>query len=259
MSKSYSHRYFHIAIILLALTMASCIPQKKIRYFQDKEKLDSAKTEYMNEKSPDYTVKSGDQLYITVNAIDKESYSFSRDDNYSNYYSESGIYLNSYSVNDSGYIEFPLIGRYYCKDKSIQVIKDELQVKVDEYIKNTTVMVKLASFRVSFLGEFKNPGKYLVYQDKLTIYEGIAMAGDLTDFARRGHATLVRETETGFKQYKIDLTDQNILQEDLYYMMPNDLLYVGPVKAKQFTFTEFPYALVFTTITTTLLLIEYLK
>jgi polysaccharide biosynthesis/export protein len=259
MSNRYSHRYFQVAIIFLALTMASCIPQKKIRYFQDKEKLDSTKTVYENEKSADYEVQVGDQIYITVNAIDKESYSFGKKDDYSNYYTEAGIYLNSYSVNDSGYIEFPLIGRFYCKDKTIQKIKDEVQKKVDEYIKNTTVIVKLASFRISMVGEFKHPGRYLVYQDKLTLFEGISMAGDLTDFARRSHATLIRETKTGFRQYRIDLTDQNIIQSDLYYLMPNDLLYVEPVRAKQFTFAEFPYSLIFATITTTLLLIEYLK
>src|SRR4030065_836641 len=118
-----------------------------------------------------------------------------------NYYTESGIYLNSYTVNDSGYVEFPLIGKIMVNNFTIEQIREKIQQRVNEYVKNTIVIVKLANFRVSMLGEFKNPGKYVVYQDKINIFEAIAMAGDMTDFAKRNKVLLVRQSENGVKTY----------------------------------------------------------
>ncbi|MCI0472665.1 MAG: polysaccharide biosynthesis/export family protein, partial [Ignavibacteria bacterium] len=165
--------------------------------------------------------------------------------------------LNSYTVNDSGYVEFPLIGKVEVVNLTTEQIQEVLQNKVNEFIKNTVVIVKLANFRISMMGEFKNPGKYLVYQDNITIFEAISMAGDMTDFAKRNKVLLVRQTETGMKTHRLNLNDYSILESEFYYLMPNDLVYVEPLKGKQFAFSEFPYVLILSTITTTLLLIDY--
>jgi polysaccharide export outer membrane protein len=107
------------------------------------------------------------------------------------------------------------------------------------------------------VGEFNKPGKYVIYQDKINLFEAIAMAGDMTDFAKRDRVMLVRQYEKGVKTHRLNLNDYSLLESEFYYLLPNDLVYVEPLKGKQFAFSEFPYALIFTTITTTLLLIEY--
>lgn len=246
-------------IILAGLFLASCVPMKKIRYMQDVDRPETEKSDFVNPRTFDYTIHPGDNLYIKINSLDQTANYFDEISNYSNYYTESGIYLNSYTVSDSGFVEFPLIGKVKVINLTLDEIRHVLQEKVNEYLKNTVVIVKLANFRISMLGEFKNPGKYVVYQDKITIFEAIAMAGDLSDFARKNRSLLIRQTDEGTKTYRINLNDRNILESDLYYLMPNDIVYVEPVRGKQFAFKEFPYALIFSTITTTLLLIEYFK
>jgi polysaccharide export outer membrane protein len=154
-------------------------------------------------------------------------------------------------------VEFPLIGKIMVNNLTIEQIQRQLQEKVNEYLKNTVVIVKLANFRVSMVGEFNNPGKYVIYQDKINIFEAISMAGDMTDFAKRNKVLLVRQSEKGVQTYRINLNDYSILESDYYYLMPNDLVYVEPLKGKQFAFSEFPYVLILTTITTTLLLLNY--
>jgi polysaccharide export outer membrane protein len=139
----------------------------------------------------------------------------------------------------------------------VEEVRESLQLRVNEYVKNTIVIVKLANFRVSMFGEFKLPGKYVIYQDNINIFEAIAMAGDMTDFAKKDRILLIRQTDTGSRTYRLNLNDNKILESDLYYLMPNDLIYAEPVKGKQFAFKEFPYLLIFTTITTTLLMIEF--
>ncbi len=109
------------------------------------------------------------------------------------------------------------------------------------------------------LGEVRRPGEYRVYQDELNVFEAMSMAGDLTDFANRNEVKLVRQTKQGSEIIDIDLTDQNFLTSDYFYLMPNDIIYVEPLKGKQFTFANFPYAIIFSAISTTLLLINYFK
>lgn len=259
----YMKKHFNVfyktglILFLSAILLSSCVPMKRIRYIQDPKEKSEAQTDFKKTPSPEYLVHKGDNLYIKVNALEDKNNYFDKEDSYNNYYTESGIYLNSFTVNDSGFVEFPLIGKIEVVNLTVTQVQKVLQEKVDEYLKNTIVIVKLANFRISMLGEFKNPGKYLVYQDKITIFEAISMAGDMTDFAKRNRVLLVRQTDNGVKTYRINLNDYSILESDLYYLLPNDLVYVEPLKGKQFAFSEFPYVLILSTITTTLLLIDY--
>jgi polysaccharide export outer membrane protein len=235
-------------VLASVVFMASCIPQKKILYFQDRSESDSTQTEFLNERAEDYRIQPGDNLFIRVDQPGDRGSTFERG-MAANFYTEAGLYINSYSVNDSGYVNFPLIGRVLVQEKTIADIKEELQVMVDEYVKNSIVQVKLVNFRVSMLGEFKQPGKYIVYQDNITIFQAISMAGDLTDFAKRDRIVLIRQTENGSKLHRLDLNDQNILSSDYFYLMPNDIVYAEPIKGKAFVFSEFPYALFISVIT----------
>jgi polysaccharide export outer membrane protein len=245
-----------LAGLFAAMILSSCVPMRKIRYLQDEDEK-KERTDFKNDQTFLYRVHAGDNLYIKINSLDEKTNSFNEADAYNNYYTEAAIYLNSYTVNDSGFVEFPLIGKVMVSNMTIDEVREVLQSKVNEYVKNTVVIVKLANFRISFFGEFKQPGKYVVYQDKINIFEAIAMAGDMSDFAKKDRVLLMRQTETGSKGYRINLNDKSILESDLYYLMPNDLIYAEPVKGKQFAFTEFPYLLIISTITTTILLIDY--
>lgn len=259
-------RFYDIAklgmIALVAFSLFSCVPQKKILYLQDYSKSDTLKSDFASKKEFIYKVQPGDNLYIRVFSLDEKTVSFfNSDQGTGNYYlnNDISVYLNSYSVNDSGYVEFPLIGNLYVKDMTVERIKNKIQEIVDEYLKETTIVVKLVSFTITIIGEVKMPGTYRVWQDDITIFEAISLAGDLTDFAKRNQVILVRQKENGTKRYMIDLNDQNILMSDLYYLQPNDLIYVEPLKSKQFTFENFPYAVIFAGITTALLMLNYIK
>jgi polysaccharide export outer membrane protein len=246
-----------LILLLGASLLWSCVPVKRIRYLQNPKDQKEAKAEFQNPESPEYLVHKGDNLYIKVNALEDKNNYFDDPGSANNYYTESGIYLNSYTVNDSGYVEFPLIGKVMVDKLTIVQIQKVLQAKVNDYIKNTVVIIKLANFRISMLGEFRNPGKYVVYQDKINIFEAIAMAGDMTDFARRDKVLLLRQSEKGVKTYRLNLNDNSLLQSEFYFLMPNDMVYVEPIKGKPFAFSEFPYVLILSTITTGLLLINY--
>ena len=132
--KSSLFLIFIIAIILIS----SCVPQKKILYLQDIPEEDTVMN-MVHQLKADYKVQPGDNLYINIFSLEEKAMSyFNREAQMrTNYYNPIGVYLNSYSVNDSGYIDFPLAGEIYVKDQTAQEIKDVLQGVIDEYLKES--------------------------------------------------------------------------------------------------------------------------
>ncbi len=238
--------------IILVIILSSCVSQKRMIYLQNKQESIS-KTEFINERKEDYKVQAGDNLYINITSIDEKTTAIFNKATSGNM-SDISAYLNSYTIGDDGTIDFPLTGKIYIHNLTIEEVKAEIQKVMNEYIKETIIIVKLLNFNITMLGEVNGPGQYKVYQDKINLFEAVAMASDLTDFANRNKVKLIRQTKQGSIIHTLDLTDQNILESDFYYLMPNDIIYVEALKGKQFAFTDFPYGLLFSTITFILVL-----
>jgi polysaccharide biosynthesis/export protein len=253
---------FSLFFFLLTAMFSSCIPIKRIEYLQQEiAKTDTIRNHFYNDIA-EYRIQPGDNLYIRVKSVLAASDNIFGEDQAgasSNYYNDAGIYLNSYLVNTEGYIDFPFVGSIYLKDLTIEEAKDLISSIVKDYIREATVVVRLALFKITALGEVVRPGQINIYQNRVTIYEAMAMAGDFTPFARRNQVILLRETQTGTKTVRLNLNDVSVLESEYFFIQPNDVIYVPPVKGKNFAFSQFPYALVFSTISTTLLLINFFK
>lgn len=262
MKKQPKPRYKTLLFLLLIVTVfVSCVPQKKIKYLQVQNEA-MAKSKFIMDTMREYKIQPGDNLYIKIVSIDEKTSAMFNvyDARYTGgSQSNSSIYLNSYTVNSNGFVDFPLIGSVEVKNLNVEEVKNKLQGALDEYIKESVVIVKMVNFYITMLGEVDRPGEYQVFQDEMNIFEAISLAGDLTDFANRNNVQLIRKTKYGSEIIEIDLTKQDILESEYFMMMPNDILYVSPLKAKQFAFANFPYALVFSAISTALLLINYFK
>jgi len=236
-------------VILFAI-FTSCVPIKKQIYLQTKE--DTTKTNFFSEQYLDYKLQSGNNLYVQVYSIDEELSQFFNlgggTAGGGNIYYDAAIYLNSYLVDDSGFVELPFLGKLYVKGLTVQEAKDIIQNQIDKYVKEIIVIVKLVNYNVTIVGEIERPGQYKIYQDRINIFEIISLAGDMTTFAKRDDIILVRKTEKGSKMYHIDLLSDNILESEFYYIMPDDIIYIKPVKGKNYAFESFPYTLVISSI-----------
>jgi len=262
MKKSHSFSFAPVFIFIVSLALlASCVSQKQVKYFQRLQKDDTTST-FATKPGVDYKIQPKDNIYIKIYSLDEKTYSFfnkSGSTAYNDYVNDPAIYLNSYSVSTEGNIEFPIIGKVYIKDLTIDQAKDLLQKLIDEYLKETMVVVKLVNYNLVILGEVRRPGQFKVYQDNLNIFEALALAGDLTDFANRGQVTLVRKTKEGSRIYRIDLKSPTILNSEYFYMKPNDILYIEPLGVKRWGFEGFPWAIALSALSTALLLINYFK
>lgn len=105
-------------------------------------------------------------------------------------------------------------------------------------------MVKLSNFDITIIGEVHRPGKYKIYQSEINLIEAIAMASNFTNFAKTESVKLVRHTDNGNEIVTLDLGKADILSSPYYYLKPNDIIYVEPLKFKQWGFSSFPYSTV---------------
>ncbi|MBQ3709746.1 MAG: polysaccharide biosynthesis/export family protein [Bacteroidales bacterium] len=247
MRNFFSIQKIFLLAIIGALAFSSCVPQKKMLLLKDMEMAsESASVEYQNERTLSYKIQPGDNLYIRATSIIDEKTSGSLNgDTRSNYMnSDASIYLNSYTVNKDGFIDFPLTGLVEVKNLTVEQAKDKLQNELSKYVKETALMVKLSNFDITVIGEVVRPGKYKVYQSEISILEALALAGNVTNFAKTATVKLVRRTDNGSEIIVLDVGQADILSSPYYYLKPNDIIYVEPLKIKQWGFTTFPYSTV---------------
>lgn len=262
--KQFFDRIHKPIILLLAvagLMLASCVPMRKMQYLQQADSRDTTRA-YLNERTLSYKIQPGDNLYIKVVSLDEKTANMFNPVGTgvnSQFTNDASVYLNSYTISEEGTIEFPLAGQIYVQNMNVEEVKQRIQLILDEYLKETVLIVKLVNFNLTVLGEVKNPGQYKVYQSEINIFQAISMAGDMGDYADRHQVTIVRQTKTGSETFNVDLEKASILSSNYFYLKPNDIVYVRPLKIKQYGFATFPYALVFSSISTALLLINFFK
>ena len=250
-----------LKILAILVFFSSCIPQKKIKYMQPAHEDSTNRAEFKTPEYQEYHLGVGDNLYINVRSLDSRSNDFfnQTSDNRTTNYNDASIYLNSYTVDPNGDIVFPFIGPIHVFGLTVDETRVEIEKVMNEYMKEATIIVKLVNFNVTFIGEVRRPGEYKIYQDKISIFQAISMAGDITDYGNRNEVKLLRSSDEGTIMYIIDLTEEDILESPFYYLKPNDVVYVEPLKGKQFAFATFPYALLFSTITTAIVLLTFLQ
>lgn len=217
-------------LLFIVVAVTSCYSKKELVYLQSKEFSTLYPTQIKNRR-PDYKIQPSDVLYVTIQNPDTETYSFFNVGN-ENFGARGGneamLYLLGHSVSQEGYITIPLLGNIKVSDLSLDEATDMIQNEVNKYIRNSTVSVKLVSFKISVLGEVNNPGYYYIYNAQATVLEGLGLAGDITDTGNRKNIKLIRQTDNGAEVILLDLNNADLMNSKYYYLLPNDVLYVEP-------------------------------
>ncbi len=246
----------HLKIILPGLLiLSSCISSKRVNYLQSAAGAPED-TVYQTDR-PDYKLQTGDILYIKINSMEEQSQNLfnpfmSSSGGSSSLTNLGGFYTIGYTVDKEGNIDLPVMGKMPVRGYTIQELHDTLQNRVDQFLNESQVVVKLVNFKVTILGEVKNPGEKKIFQDQLSIMDAIGMAGDITYYGDRKNVRVVRQTNQGTFTYNVDLTDENLISSPAYYLQPSDIVYVKPVRMTFFRVTAQDYSVLITTFTSTL-------
>lgn len=244
---------FIIFIVFVAVNIVGCIPQKRLRYLQEVKYTQVDSTTIIDKSiNTSYQIKAKDELYIKVNSLNPKTFAFFNGSetttNLNN--SDLGLYLTSYTVNDSGFVDLPVVGAIKLVGLTIKQASVEIESQLKKYLTEVSVVVKLSSFKVTLIGEVKRPGRYSAYVSQMNILEALALAGDMTAYGNREKVYLIREVDGKEKIYFLNLLDMNLIHEQNFNLLPNDIIYVEPLNAKTWGFETFPYALILSSLTT---------
>lgn len=231
--------------LLLCLLLASCNTSEKIVYFQD---ITVNHPEQIQE-SKDITVLPKDQISIVVSSKDPQLaalFNLTRVQYRAGMSSlAAGSYngeVSGYTLDDRGDIDFPVLGTLHVagltKSRIASLIKERLIS--ENLVKDPVVTVEFMNLYFSILGEVKNPGKYSITKDQITLLEAISMAGDLTIYGKRDAVFVIREENGERITHWVDMRSQEIFRSPVYYLKQNDVIYVQPnkVRAGQSTLNE---------------------
>ena len=226
-------RYLYKFLLLIFIFSAfSCVRYRNLVMLD--EKIGAADTASVSVMEP-YKIQKKDVLDISVASTDASSISIftkSLGNGGSNQVNETSLYINGYVVDDSGYVSMPIIGNIYVEGKTKYEIKTVLQEKINHYYKYATVDVKLISFRISVLGEVTQKGTYTIFRDQINLLEAIALTNGFTDLSKRSEVKVIRNVNGKNKIRVIDFTSEVLINDPWFYLQPNDIIYVEPVRAK---------------------------
>ncbi|NAS29812.1 sugar transporter [Flavobacteriaceae bacterium R38] len=258
-------------LLLTSLFFQSCISNKKLIYLQEGEGNTVSDSTSITALTKPYKVQVNDILYIDIKANDPGLVAIfntteSENNNLGN--NPGALYFNGYTIDIHGNIRIPILGEInvlgYTTDEIRKIVEKKL---LEEYLKesaNPFVTVKLSGLNYSVTGEVANPGQNVLFQERATILEALASAGDVTVTGNREDVLIIRQYPDGKKIHSVDLTKKSLLNSPYFYIQPNDQIYVKPLKQKSWgtgttgfqTFTTI-FSVV-SVITSTVLLIQNL-
>ena len=221
-------KLFFLTILLLT----SCRSAKEVLYFQDIQ----TQHEQLLEKNYEVTIHTDDLLSIVVNSRSPElavpfnmplvSYTLSET------YAQKPIL--GYLVDHDGTIDFPVLGPLQVEGLSRMQVTEMIKKRIIEghYIKDPMITVQFQNFRVSVMGEVSRPGNFTISGDRITLFEALSLAGDLTIYGRRDRVRIIREVEGKRTLAYVDLRYSSIFNSPYYYLQQNDIVYVEPNKTK---------------------------
>ena len=243
--KSFMKKIFvrlSILLVLLVVSAASCSTYKKINYIQDAQ-LDTALTMIANQG---ILIQPMDMISIVVSSRDPElariyilpvvTYQAGSESSVSNFNQR----LIGYSVDHDGNIQFPALGTIHGGGLNRGQLAELIREKLSSLVKDAVVTVQFMNFKISVTGEVTSPGVFDISGDKITIFEAISLARNLTIYGRRDGVYVIREQNGSRTIYQVDLRTVDMFNSPAYYLQQNDVVYVEPnkVRAGQSTINE---------------------
>jgi len=235
-SAKYMQQWFRFLCISLisCSVFSSCKVSQTIPYFHDVP--DTARpTLAKTVPFKDPVIQPDDLLSITVQTIDNTftNTTVNTTNANSSAGSASTQVPSGYLVNKEGMIEMPFVGKIKLAGLTIAQAQEAIRKAADKYFNDPIVNVRYGNFKITVLGEVAKPSSFVMPNEKVTIFDAIGMAGDLTIYGRRDNVFLLRDTADNNRQMvRLNLNSKDIISSPYFYLQPNDLIYVEPNKSK---------------------------
>ncbi len=220
------------------INLWGCIPQRETVILQKNEAIGTNPYGSLESITERYFLQVNDLLFIQVTTPDPKVSSFFNAQSTGSSQTGQNQNFYYYPINDRMEIEYPYVGKINLSGCNVKMAKERIHEAITPFLQDFNLTVRLASNSFTALGEVNRPGVHTMSKDQITILEAIATAGDFKVYGKRKDIKLLRKTPQGTQTYTIDITDDRIVNSDLYYIYPNDVIYVRPMKAKNWGIGE---------------------
>lgn len=240
---------------ILTCMLLSCGSVKDIAYLQGGDSLfdkmavsDTFEMKIRKDDILDIVVSCADPTLLTPFNINSVGYGIG--------YSGSTGANRGYLVEVDGTINFPLLGKIKVVGLSRRKLRELIQdgLKNGGYIKDPIVTVRFLNFRIMVLGEVARPGTFNITSERITLFEALSLAGDLTIHGRRNRVAVIREQDGVRTILYHDLRSRDVFKSPDYYLQQNDMVYVEPNRVRAESSTNNQY----TSVSTWISLISFL-
>ena len=211
----------------IIVVFSSCITNKNLEYLH-------TESDTLRSTTYDYVVQKEDLLSVQISSTTKSDYDFFNLQETSNpQLMSQNPYLYGYLVKSDGIVSLPMIGNVKVEGFTISEVENVISQIASTYFKDPIVKINILNFKVSILGEVKNPGEYNIIRSNQNIFHLIGKAQDLTEFANRKRVKVIRKHGVeSTRVIYLDLTDPKLLNNKKIYLQPQDIVYVEPLRKK---------------------------
>lgn len=251
MRKLKINRLIPLLGIVLMLSLFSCRSSKELIYMKDVENNQMIKA--LADTITEYIIEPGDILYVSIKSLNAEVNAlFNPESNletqsynsYQKYTTPQGAYLYGFEVDEKGNLTLPILGEIPVAGHPNSEIENIVQEYADKYLIEAIVKVKLLNYKVTIMGEVKNPGVYYNYNNNFTVLEALAMASGNTDYANITNVMVIRPQPNGQKAMILDLAASDSWLKEGFYLHPNDYIFVEPDNHKNFQLNAQAYSMI---------------
>jgi polysaccharide biosynthesis/export protein len=237
---------FFNLIILSILGLSSCVSHKELLYLSDVPFDANSSDSITNLNQTDLRIQPDDMLAITVSSYNIEaSKPFNLEPTVTQNMTAMGgaatagaESMTGYFVDQEGFIDFPILGRLDVRQKTLNETKFLLYEKLKIYLKDPVVNIRFLNLKISVLGEVARPGTIRLTNKRVTIFEAIGLAGDMTPYSNRTNVLLIREQNGRRFIKRINLQSSKVFTSPYYYLQQNDVVVVDPNKTKANTVAD---------------------
>lgn len=230
-------------------------------YFQDRyETKDTTKLAITVSEGDEITLRPNDNLYINVYGVDMGQIDiFNRQTSTTSNYNETTLYMQGYLINHDGFVELPVIGNIKVAGLTLKKAQQAIQDRVDEYIRDAIVDVRLLSYRITLMGEVKQPGTYTFLQRDINILDAIGKAGDIATYGDIKHVLVIRKNGNSTQTAELDLSGSDFYQSPYFWLKPDDVIYVKPLRSKMVSINSPSISILLSGLTTLFLFLTYMQ
>lgn len=225
--------------------MMSCVTARKVNYMQEPDKQIPSYADTL--AFEDYQLRIGDRLYVYVYSLDENIQKMynaggSNASQMRQQMTQGGTYgsydLYTYLVDEEGNMDFPTIGKVFVQGLTTREVKHKLEQELSTLLQDlpgyNTISVEVNIVNRSFSIIGAQSGRYMINKEKMTIFEALAMAGDLGEFNSRKEIKLVREKNGVTTIKTFDVRSKDIVNSEFYYIEPNDIIYIRQIPGYSF-------------------------